>query len=182
MNNHPLSIVIFGASGDLTKRKLVPALYNLYQKDRLPEIKIIGTSRSEYSHNQFRQHLLEGIHNFSPETFDQKSWEEFSSNIQYQQGDLTSVEDYQKLSDTLNELEGQETNRLYYLAISPEFYHQTIQNMGIAGLAKQQTEKDAPWTHIIIEKPYGIDLDTARELNKTVHKVFSEDQVYRIDH
>jgi len=182
MNNHPISIVIFGASGDLTKRKLIPALYNLYQKDRLPEIRIIGTSRSEYSHDQFRLHLLEGIHNFSPDTFNQESWDKFSTNILYQQGDLTSTKDYQIISDMLSELEGQPSNRLYYLAISPEFYHQTIQNMGKAGLSKQQSGKNAPWTHIIVEKPYGKDLDTAQELNKTIHKVFSEDQVYRIDH
>ena len=182
MNNHPISIVIFGASGDLTKRKLIPALYNLYLKDRLPEIQIIGTSRSEYSHIQFRQHLLEGIHEFSPDTFNQVNWDEFSNSIHYQRGDITSTEDYQKISDTLSELERLPSNRLYYLAISPEFYHQTINNLGKVGLSKQQSEKDAPWTHIIVEKPYGKDLQTARELNTTIHKVFSEDQVYRIDH
>ena len=182
MNNHPITIIIFGASGDLTQRKLIPALYNLYHKGRLPETRIIGTSRSDFSHDQFRQHLLQGIMKFSPDTYQKTSWEKFSNKINYQQGDLASKKDYQSLADTLNELEDQPSNRLFYLAISPEFYHQTIQNLGKAGLAKQNGSKSALWTHVVIEKPFGTDLNTARALNETVHKVFSEDQVYRIDH
>jgi len=182
MNNDPVTIVIFGASGDLTQRKLIPALYNLYQKERLPETRIIGTSRSKFSHDQFKQHLLEGIKKFSPDSFHQEKWDEFSKNIYYQPGDLADVEDFRKLGDTLNELEDKPSNRLYYLAISPGFYHQTIQNLGKAGLASQEGRKSAPWKHVIVEKPYGKDLQTAQELNKTIHQVFSEDQVYRIDH
>ena len=182
MNNHPITIIIFGASGDLTQRKLIPALYNLYHKGRLPETRIIGTSRSDFSHDQFRQHLLQGIMKFCPDTYHKTSWEEFSNKINYQRGDLGSKKDYQSLADTLNDFEDQPSNRLFYLAISPEFYHQTIQNLGKAGLAKQNGSKTATWTHVVIEKPYGKDLNTARALNETVHKVFSEDQVYRIDH
>ncbi len=183
MNNHPLSILIFGASGDLTQRKLIPDLFNLYQKKRLPkDIHIIGTSRSEYSHEQFRDHLLTGIHNFSPESYQAESWEEFSRKIFYQDGNLTELTDYQKLAGLLDQLENQPSNRLYYLAISPEFYHGTVLNLGKSGLAKQEVGKNAPWRHMIIEKPYGRDLETARELNESIHDVFSEDQVYRIDH
>lgn len=182
MNNHPITIIIFGASGDLTQRKLIPALYNLNHKGRLPETRIIGSSRSDFSHDQFRQHLLQGIMKFSPETYQKTSWEEFSNKINYQRGDLGSKKDYQSLADTLNDFEDQPSNRLFYLAISPEFYHQTIQNLGEAGLAKQNRSKTALWTHIVIEKPYGKDLNTARALNETIHKVFLEDQVYRIDH
>lgn len=182
MNNHPITIVIFGASGDLTQRKLIPALFNLYQKERLPKTRIIGTSRSKFSHDQFRQHLREGINKFSPDSFHQENWDNFSENIYYQPGDLANARDYLKLADTLNELEDKPSNRLYYLAISPDFYHQTILNLGKAGLANQEGSKSAPWKHVIVEKPYGKDLQTARELNKTIHQVFSEDQVYRIDH
>jgi glucose-6-phosphate 1-dehydrogenase len=174
--------VIFGASGDLTRRKLIPALYNLYQKSRLPEVRIVGTSRSSFSHPQFRDHLLKGIKEFSPDSYQKKSWDEFSKNIFYQQGNLTNVDDYQKLSAFLTEIEDVPANRLYYLAISPEFYPPAIINLGKSSLAKQDPEKDAPWKHVIVEKPYGKDLQTARDLNKTIHQVFSEDQVYRIDH
>ncbi len=182
MNNHSITIVIFGASGDLTQRKLIPALFNLYQKERLPKTRIIGTSRSKFSHDQFRQHLRDGINKFSPDSFHQENWDAFSENIYYQPGDLADARDYLKLADTLNELEDKPSNRLYYLAISPDFYHQTILNLGKAGLASQEGSESAPWKHVIVEKPFGKDLQTARELNKIIHQVFSEDQVYRIDH
>ena len=182
MKSHPITILIFGASGDLTQRKLIPALFNLYQKDRLPESKIVGTSRSDFTHDQFRQHLLQGIKEYNPDTLKQSSWDEFAQNIYYQQGNLTSAGDYQKLADTLKELEEKPSNRLYYLAISPEFYPGAIQNLGKAGLAKQDLGKSAPWRHVVVEKPYGKDLQSAQELNETIHQVFSEDQVYRIDH
>ena len=94
MNNHPISIVIFGASGDLTQRKLIPALYNLYQKNRLPEIRIIGTSRSELSDQEFRDRLLKGMHKFSPDSYNEKSWNEFSKFIYYRKGNLTEQQDY----------------------------------------------------------------------------------------
>jgi glucose-6-phosphate 1-dehydrogenase len=182
MNNHPISIVIFGASGDLTQRKLIPALYNLYQKNRLPEIRIIGTSRSELSDQEFRDRLLKGMHKFSPDSYNEKSWNEFSKFIYYRKGNLTEQQDYLKLADTLTDLEIKPANRLYYLAISPEFYHETILQLGKSGLARQKDGQNAPWTHVVVEKPYGRDLATAQELNETIHKVFTEDQIYRIDH
>ena len=115
MKNHSLSIVIFGASGDLTQRKLIPALFSLYQKERLPEIRIIGSSRSEFTHQEFKDHLLAGIHKFSPEVFDKRSWEEFSEFIYYQQGNLNEEGDYQKIAELLDKLESSPSNRLYYL-------------------------------------------------------------------
>ena len=181
-NNHPITILIFGASGDLTHRKLIPALYSLFKKNRLPEFRIVGTSRSQFSHESFREGLLEGLNQFSPGAYQKDSWKEFSNQIYYQSGNLTNEEDYLKLSETISTLEDKPSNRLYYLAISPEFYHQTINNLGKSGLALQEKGPGAPWRHVIIEKPYGQDLETARELNQQVHEVFSEDQVYRIDH
>ncbi len=151
MNNHPISIVIFGASGDLTQRKLIPALFNLYQKDRLPEIRIIGTSRSVFSDQEFRDRLLESIHKFSPDSYHEKSWNEFSQFVYYRSGNLTEQQDYQKIAETLTELEIKPTNRLYYLAISPEFYHETVLHLGKSGLARQKSGVNAPWTHVIVE-------------------------------
>jgi glucose-6-phosphate 1-dehydrogenase len=182
MNKHSISIIIFGASGDLTQRKLIPALYNLYQKDRLPPTQIIGTSRSSFSDQEFRDHLLKAIHEFSPESYQEDSWQEFSQFIYYQSGNLTDTKDYQKIKNRLDNIENSPANRLYYLAISPEFYHETILQLGQSGLSRKTSSNNDPWTHIIVEKPFGRDLKTARNLNETIHQVFSEDQVYRIDH
>ncbi len=182
MNNQPLSIVIFGASGDLTKRKLIPALYNLHQKKRLPDTRVIATSRSDFSDQEFRDHLLEGLRKFSPDSYQEKSWDEFSKQIYYRSGNLTDAQDYQRISETLTELESKPSNRLYYLSISPEFYHEAVIQLGKSGLARQKNKLNSPWTHIVVEKPYGRDLETAKELNDTIHQVFTEDQVYRIDH
>lgn len=182
MNNHPISILILGASGDLTQRKLIPALYSLFQKNRLPELHILGTSRSHYSDEAFRDRLLDGIHQFIPDSYNPESWEKFSQKIHYQSGNLTEPADYQRLSDKLTSLENGPTNRLYYLAISPEFYTEAVLNLGITGLARQEEGDDSPWRHVIIEKPYGRDLTTARKLNQQIHEIFSEDQIYRIDH
>ena len=181
-NNHPVTILIFGASGDLTHRKLIPALYNLYKKDRLPDLKIVGTSRTEFENEEFRAGLLQGLQKYQPGSYQPESWQEFSQTIYYQSGDLRETDSYQKLAGFLSSLEDRPSNRLYYLAISPEFYHQAIQNLGLSGLADQVDSQDSPWRHVIIEKPYGRDLETARELNQKVHEVFNEDQVYRIDH
>jgi glucose-6-phosphate 1-dehydrogenase len=181
-NNHPTTILIFGASGDLTHRKLIPALYNLSRKNNLSDIQVIGTSRSQYSHEEFRNRLREGLDQFSPHSFEQESWDRFSQRIYYQSGDLAEIDDYQRLFKLLQSLEDQPSNRLYYLAISPEFYHQTIQFLGESGLAEQDRAPDSPWRHVIIEKPFGTDQKSAQELNQQVHEVFSEDQVYRIDH
>ncbi len=182
MNDIPISILIFGASGDLTQRKLIPALFNLYQKDRLPELHILGTSRSAFTDEEFRDHLLAGIHKFSPESFQPESWERFSKKIHYLSGNLTDPGDYKILAEKLSWLENGAANRLYYLAISPEFYTQTVRNLGKSGLAEQEPGDRSPWRHVIIEKPYGRDLTTAQELNDRIHEIFSEDQIYRIDH
>jgi glucose-6-phosphate 1-dehydrogenase len=181
-SKHPISFIIFGASGDLTQRKLIPALYNLYKKGRLPEILILGTSRSKFTDQEFRDHLLEGLHSFSPDSFQADSWMEFSQFIHYQNGNLTDQEDYQRIKKNLAKLEKSPSNRLYYLAISPEFYPETVLQLGESGLARQHTGDQTPWSHIIVEKPFGRDLETARKLNALIHEVFSEDQVYRIDH
>ena len=121
------SIVIFGASGDLTRRKLIPALYNLYRKGRLWETtRIIGFARRPYTREQFRSLLLEGLKEFTPGTFDNDLWQRFAPKLDYFRGDLDNAEDYGRLAAYLEEEEQKEShhhaNRLYYLATSPEYY------------------------------------------------------------
>jgi glucose-6-phosphate 1-dehydrogenase len=176
----PLTIVVFGASGDLTWRKLIPALYNNYKKGRLSNCaQIVGFARRPYNDITFREHLGEGVAQFCMDTFELPVWEEFSNLLHYFQGNLGVEEDFVRLSAYLSGLENGSADRLYYLATAPEFYAPVITDLGTAGMNEQP---DGHWRRIIIEKPFGTDLSTARGLNEVVHQVFSEEQVYRIDH
>ncbi len=174
-----ITIVIFGASGDLTWRKLVPALYNNFIKGRMTHCgEIVGFARRPYTDETFRSRLQEGMTTFTPESFDQARWDEFSSKLVYFQGNLDVPEDFKRLGDFLAQREGKPTNRLYYLATAPEHYILVVNCLGQAGLSEQREA----WRRIIVEKPFGRDLASARELNKVLHSVFDESQVYRIDH
>jgi glucose-6-phosphate 1-dehydrogenase len=173
------TIVIFGASGDLTWRKLVPALYNNHIKGRMPNCgDIIGFARRPYTDETFRQRLQEGVQTFSPDSYNQERWEDFSAKLIYFQGNLDVPEDFKRLGEFLKQCEARPTNRLYYLAIAPEHYIPVVNCIGQAGLADQ----NEGWRRIIVEKPFGHDLSSARELNNVLHSVFEERQVYRIDH
>ena len=175
----PITIVIFGASGDLTWRKLVPALYNNFKKGRLDACaRVVGFARRPISDEEFRSHLKEGVISFSPETYVEDTWEAFSEKLHYIKGDLEIPADFARLGEKLKSLENGPVNRLYYLATAPEYYLETVDNLGFAGLADQSTG----WRRIVIEKPFGIDLKSGQELNAGVHKIFHESQVYRIDH
>ncbi|MDZ4780551.1 MAG: glucose-6-phosphate dehydrogenase [Planctomycetia bacterium] len=174
------TIVIFGASGDLTSRKLIPALYQLYRKGRLPaDTRVVGFSRTEFTHEAWREQLTETTREFAGKDFDDAKWQEFSQSIFYQSGDIGRGEDFDALAKALNELEGgQSTSRVYYLSTAPQFYAEATARLGAAGLA----EESHGGRRIIIEKPFGTDLDSAQKLNAAVHQVFAERQVYRIDH
>ncbi|HSB66432.1 MAG TPA: glucose-6-phosphate dehydrogenase [Anaerolineales bacterium] len=173
------NIIIFGASGDLTWRKLVPALYNNFVKGRMPGCsEIIGFARRPFTDETFRQRLQEGVQAFSAESFDQAKWVEFSSKLVYFQGNLDVPEDFKRLDKFLKEREVNPANRIYYLATAPEHYIPVVNCLGQAGLANQEEA----WRRIIVEKPFGRDLASARELNKVLHSAFEESQVYRIDH
>ncbi len=175
----PTTIVIFGASGDLTQRKLIPALCHLHRKGRLPEMtRIVGYARRPYMHEEFRKRMREGVAKLGGEVYDLHEWEAIAARLWYCRGDLDNQADYEGLRAFLGELEGGPANRLYYLAISPEFYAPVATHLGATGMARQ----DEGWRRIIIEKPFGHDLKSARALNQAVHAAFSEDQVYRIDH
>jgi len=179
------TIVIFGASGDLTWRKLIPALYNNFKKGRLAECAlIVGFARRPLTDDSFRAHLREGAAQFSAGTFEPDTWENFARMIHYFQGNLDVAGDFPKLEAFLQTLEGgippgrQDANRLYYLATAPEHYALVVSALGGAGMASQ----GPCWRRIVIEKPFGRDLKSARSLNQTVHAAFDESQVYRIDH
>jgi glucose-6-phosphate 1-dehydrogenase len=182
MESIPTTIVIFGASGDLTSRKLIPALYNNFKKRRLSErVKVVGFARRPYTDETFRAALRDGVAKFSPESFDSTVWGKFADRLHYFQGDLDAMDDFPKLETTLQALEGGPSNRLYYLATAPEHYAIVVGELGTTGMAKQDPGSDM-WRRIVIEKPFGRDLASALELNRAVHAFFDENQVYRIDH
>jgi glucose-6-phosphate 1-dehydrogenase len=179
MDASSTTLVIFGASGDLTQRKLVPALYNLYRKGRLPAtMRIVGSARRPYSHEDFRDRMRSGVEQFAGGSFDAAAWEVFGGRLWYARGDLSAPSDFEKLDGELRAFEGGPANRLYYLSTSPDLYSSTVASLGAAGMAKE----DEGWRRVVIEKPFGRDLDTATALNHDVHAVFDERQVYRIDH
>ena len=160
------SIVIFGASGDLTWRKLVPALYNLYVKERLPqEFRIVGHARTEYTHEQFREHLHEGVEKFAE--IDSGSWEQFAKNIYYVQGRYDEPGALQKLNDFVKEKEPANASRLYYLAVPPTVFAPIVNSLGKARMARDNDR----WCRVVFEKPFGHDLESARELNAIAHNV-----------
>ena len=176
------TILIFGASGDLTWRKLIPALYHNFRKGRLSECAhVVGFARRPYTNDSLREYLKEGVLQFSPEVYNEGDWAEFSSRITYFQGDLDAVGDYLRLESYLNSLEEGPANRLYYLATAPEHYPLVVKNLGSSGMARA-SEQAGQWRRVVVEKPFGHDLETARELNQVIHQVFDESQVYRIDH
>lgn len=178
-STQPTTLVIFGASGDLTQRKLIPALFSLYKKDLLPEeTRIVGFARRPWDHAQFRAFLLDGMREFAP-MLDEERWETFAGKLYYAQGNLDEPEAYDRLQASLNELEGKPVNRLYYCATAPEFFSVIVEQLGQRGMQKGT---GGHWVHIVIEKPFGHDLASALELNQKVQAVFEEDQVYRIDH
>ncbi len=176
----PHTVVIFGASGDLTSRKLIPALYLLHCKGRLPEgTRIVGVSRTAFSSDAWRDQLAESTAEFAGEAFQQTAWDQFASQIFYQAGDIANPQDYERLGAELNRIEEQQNcTRIYYLATLPRLYEAAIAGLGEAGLADESSGE----RRIVIEKPFGHDLASARALNDAMHRVFDERQVYRIDH
>lgn len=174
------TFIIFGASGDLTGRKLIPALYQLSRKNRLPaDTRIVGFSRTPYTHEAWRAELAESVAKFTGNDFKPELWATFSQRIFYCAGDIGKPEDFDGLKKNLDDLEKDpESTRIYYLATAPQFYAPAIEQLGRSGLAKENSCR----RRVIIEKPFGTDLESAKKLNAAVHAVFNERQVYRIDH
>lgn len=180
----PCTIVMFGASGDLAKRKLMPALYDLALHSCLaPRFRLLGFARTEMSEGDFRRTASEFFPKAIPAGANPDIQKDFLAHLQYTSGNYDDPAAYSRLAQRLEELDKAGNlggNRLFYLATPPEVYPRVIQQLGIAGLARPKTEKS--WTRIIIEKPFGKDEETARKLNQEVLSVFEESQVYRIDH
>jgi glucose-6-phosphate 1-dehydrogenase len=174
------TMVIFGASGDLTSRKLIPALYLQFKRNRLPEnTRIVGVARSVYSDEQWRKELAASTRKFVGEAFEAESWQSFAGNVFYSPGDINTTSDFEKLSLRLTDIEqAKKSDRVYYVATMPQLYETAARQLGKAGLADDA--KGA--RRIVIEKPFGTDLQSARALNQSINRVFREDQVYRIDH
>jgi len=180
MNNGlPISIIIFGASGDLTQRKLIPSLFNLCRKGRLPkQIRVIGYGGTEFSDEQFRAHLEEGVKQFASFEFKPEQWADFAPNIVYIQGKYDKLDDFERLSEAMGSWEKGAGNRMYYMATPPGVFPSIID---LLGLTEQLTERSG-WRRVVIEKPFGTDLASARQLNEQIHKTLQENQIYRIDH
>jgi glucose-6-phosphate 1-dehydrogenase len=178
----PLTVVIFGATGDLTSRKLVPALYSLFAKGRLPaEAQVVGSARTPMSDADFRAKMAEAVRHAAGARWDQAKWEAFARRLFYVAGDAATVEGLGSLRDWLRRREGDGGGRhLYYLAVMPQLYPKIATALADAGLS-QETGPDG-WRRLIIEKPFGRDLASARELNRVLHAHWAEDQLYRIDH
>ncbi len=178
----PVVIVIFGASGDLTQRKLVPALYTMASQRLLPaRYAVLGVARTAISDEAFREQLREGVEANGRIKPDQRlPWEQFASDFSYLAIGYEDKESYQMLAQRLNELSAAlgSSNCLFYLSTPPQLYEPIVSHLGAAGLASSQNG----WRRIVIEKPFGRDLESARQLNTAVHKVFGEEQIYRIDH
>lgn len=174
-----ITIVIFGASGDLTQRKLIPALFNNFKKNRLPEgLRIVGVARRDWSDEQFLERLRDGVKEHGGKTFDTDSWNVFKTSISYFRANLEVDSDYGLLKAYLDRIEKGSADRLYYLATAPDFYGSICDYLAAAGMNSEKEGK----RRIVIEKPFGTDLASAQALNEQVHAAFREEQVYRIDH
>ena len=179
----PFALIIFGATGDLTKRKLLPALWSLYASRTLPEpFTILGVSRTAMTDEEFRTRARDAIGEFGRTKVPSETvWQRFVSSLHYLSGDPKDLELYPRMEAKLAELEaarGGPANRLFYCSTPPSLYGKIVQNFGAAGLNREERG----WTRIIIEKPFGHDLPSARALNAQIRDVFHEQQVYRIDH
>ena len=176
----PLTIVIFGASGDLTARKLVPALFQAFGKGRLPAgAMIVGVSRSPMTDDQFRTHLVKLAKEVTGKAWDEAKWKEFAGRLHYVAGDAAADGGLAALSAWFKEHEGEKGgDRLFYLSVGPELVPAIVEQLGKAGLA----EETGGFRRLVLEKPFGRDLATAKDLNRRLHAHFREDQLFRIDH
>jgi glucose-6-phosphate 1-dehydrogenase len=184
-NADPCAVILFGASGDLAKRKVIPAMFDLAIHNSLgSRYAIVGFARTPMSDEQFRASTGEAAKTMSEiGPIDTKQWSDFASCLFYNAGDYNDPQAYQQLAKRLEQLDSEHKlggNRLFYLSTPPEVYPHIVEQLGRASLSRPSSPNS--WVRIIIEKPFGRDLASAQELNKQVHQVFEEQQVYRIDH
>lgn len=191
---HPFVMVIFGATGDLTAKKLMPALYNMMAEKFLPaspsqggpnKFFIIGFGRREMDTSSFRDLMKQAVSAFYGKSFDEEIWERCAQNIYYQQGFFEKSEPYGRLVSLLKSFDeeiGACITRFFYLATPPQYYSEIISHLSSSKLSEGCGQGSGKWTRILIEKPFGRDADTARELEEQLTKTFIEKQIYRIDH
>ena len=179
----PCSIVIFGATGDLTHRKLLPALYNLAADGELPPaVTVIGFARRPKTDDDFRIEMEQSVKKFSRQTVRDEIWKTFSQSLFYHQSDFADESGFKTLAERLQKIDkerGTRGNRLFYFAVGPEQFEPILKHLKAAGL---NNAPEGSWARVIVEKPFGTDLDSARELNRVISHSFSEEQTYRIDH
>ncbi len=179
----PNIMIIFGAGGDLTSRKLIPALFHLFRANLLPDsFAVVGLDRQEMNDESFRNYLHDHVRDHVEEVFDQSIWNKLAERIHYMKGDFTSQASYQdlvKLLDNIDKKNLTEKNYLFYLAVPPSLFGDITDNLSSSGLL---TETPDDWRRVIIEKPFGYDVDSAKKLNARLHQNLQEHQIYRIDH
>jgi glucose-6-phosphate 1-dehydrogenase len=179
----PCTIVIMGATGDLTSRKLIPALFNLYRNEGLPDpLLIVGCGRTRLDDDAFRDKMKTALQ--SAGKLDVSKWTDFAPCLHYRVIDYEDLGSYQKLAQSLHDLDTQyktRGNRIFYVALPPALYPSVAQLVGQAGLSRENANGNG-WSRIVIEKPFGTNLQTARELDLHIHEYFNEDQIFRIDH
>src|SRR3984957_860330 len=179
----PCVMVIFGFTGDLTRRKLIPALYNLASQQLLSrEFAVVGMGRSAMSDEDARKKVTEDFKRFATGPIDPDLWEWFVRRISYVSGDFDDPATYDKLTQTLARVDKEHNshgNYFFYLATAPNFFGDIVERIAKVGLMR---EENSHWRRVIIEKPFGHDLDSAKALNQQLLKVASECQIYRIDH
>jgi glucose-6-phosphate 1-dehydrogenase len=183
---HACVVVIFGASGDLTRRKLIPALYNLALEKRLPErFAVVGYARSDMTQESFREKMREDVKRFSRTGLqDQAVWQQFAATLYYVRGGYDENDGFQALKEFVDGFDrGSRVlpARVFYLAIPPDLYGTAVERIAAAGLACKESDGETR-SRVVIEKPFGADLQSARELNRRIHEVLDERQIYRIDH
>jgi glucose-6-phosphate 1-dehydrogenase len=179
----PCVMTIFGATGDLTKRKLIPALCNLAQENLLPtQFAIVGFAANDFTTESFRKMLAEEIPKFASSPIDSKQWDWMSERIYYVKGDFQDADSFKRLEAQISEADKKHNtlgNRLFYLAVAPRFFSPIAKMLGQCCLSK---EEESRWSRVIVEKPFGHDLASAKQLNKELSQVLTEKQIYRIDH
>jgi glucose-6-phosphate 1-dehydrogenase len=180
------AVVIFGASGDLTRRKLIPALYNLAVSRALPGgFAVVGVARREKTDDSFRAEMKEAVASFSRrKPIDEALWQDFERGISYVRGPFGEDKTYHDLKKHLEQLDrerGTQGNRLFYFAVPPAEFEVIVNGLRAAGLVATGRGR-GPWTRVVFEKPFGHDLASAVELNETVAEAFPESEVFRIDH
>jgi glucose-6-phosphate 1-dehydrogenase len=179
MMSEASTIVIFGASGDLSHRKLIPALFNLFRKNRLPEqCQILGCATRGWDDGTFRAEMRAGLDKFAGFQFKEDEWAGFAGRLHYLSVNFSDEADLGRVKETLMALEDGPTDRLYYLATAPRFFPGIVDFLGRTSLVKEDRGRRC----VVVEKPFGTNLATARALNRALHGCLEENQIYRIDH